>query len=188
MSLHADALAVLREWPAPDAAQEQHRQRIITHLEAHPDGMRRDCFPAHVTAGALVVSADSAAVLLNLHGKAQRWFAFGGHCERADETLASVALREALEESGLSHLDFDATPVQLDEHAVPFCDPRGSVAHLDVRYVAVAPEGSVHVASDESLDVRWWPVDALPDALEDDMHALIALALARLHERRGGTS
>ncbi|NYG60510.1 ADP-ribose pyrophosphatase YjhB (NUDIX family) [Nocardioides daedukensis] len=176
MNLHDDALDVLGSWTAPDAAQEQHRQRILAHLEEHPEGMRRECFPAHVTAGTLVLSHDGQAVLLNLHRKAKRWFAFGGHCEEQDETLAGVALREALEESGLSSLDFIATPVQLDEHAVPFCDPRGTVAHLDVRFVAVAPEGAAHAASDESLDVRWWPVDQLPEGLEDDMDRLIALA------------
>ena len=50
------------------------------------------------------------------------------------------------------------SPAQLDEHAVPFCDPRGIVHHLDVRYVAQAPEGARHATSDESLDVRWWPL------------------------------
>ena len=154
--------------------------RILRHLEEHPDGMARECFPEHITAGTLVVSADGSQVLLNLHAKAQRWFAFGGHCEPADQTLADVAHREALEESGLTELQFDPIPAQLDAHPVPFCDPRGTVTHLDVRYVAVAPRSARHAASEESLDVRWWPIDALPEGLEDDMHALIALARARV--------
>jgi hypothetical protein len=69
-------------------------------------------------------------------------------------------------------------PVQLSEHAVPFCDPRGGVHHLDVRFVAVAPAGAGHAVSDESLDVRWWPADALPDP-QPDMLGLVALARAR---------
>ncbi|KRF10505.1 NUDIX hydrolase [Nocardioides sp. Soil796] len=178
--LHADAERVLGGWTALDDHQERHRRRFLHHLAQHPDGMARECFPDHLTAGALVLSADGTEVLLNLHGKAKRWFAFGGHCEAIDQTLAGVAHREALEESGLPRLDFDPVPVMLDEHAVPFCDPRGTVAHLDVRYVAVAPAGVGHAASEESLDVRWWPVDALPDGLEDDMHRLVALARARV--------
>jgi hypothetical protein len=67
-------------------------------------------------------------------------------------------------------------PVQLSEHPVPFCDPRGGVHHLDVRFLAVAPEGADHAVSEESLDVRWWPVDALPD---DDLAELVAWARRR---------
>jgi hypothetical protein len=52
------------------------------------------------------------------------------------------------------------------------------VHHLDVRHVAVAQPGAGPRISDESLDVRWWPVDALPD-LEDEMVELIDLARAR---------
>ena len=179
MSLHTDALTVLRAWVPPSPAQAALRDRYVEHLETHPDGLTRACFPDHLTAGALVLSADLDHVLLNLHRKARRWFAFGGHCEPGDTTLAGAATREAVEESGLVDLVVDPVPLHLDEHAVDFCDPRGTVHHLDVRFGAVAPADAAHAASEESLDVRWWPVTALPDDLEDEMHALIGLARAR---------
>ena len=178
MSLHADALAVLSGWAAPSPGQAALRARYVDHLRAEPDGMSRGCFPDHVTAGVLVIDEAGEQVLLNLHKKAQRWFHFGGHCEPGDATLAGAALREGLEESGVSELRFDSEPAQLDEHAVPFCDPRGMVHHLDVRYVAQAPEGARHAISDESIDVRWWPLHGLPD-LEPEMHELIAIARRR---------
>jgi 8-oxo-dGTP pyrophosphatase MutT (NUDIX family) len=178
MTLHADALASLRGWSAPDAEQEALRTRFVTHLEQVPDGMWRSAYPDHVTAGALVIDGDGERVLLNLHGKAQRWFAFGGHAEPGDATLADVAAREAREESGIPGLRLLATPAQLDVHPVDFCDPRGPaypVHHLDVRYVALAPPTAREVASEESLDVRWWPVDALPE-LEPSMIELVEIA------------
>ena len=180
MTLHDDALAVLTDWPAPNAVQETLRERYVEHLRAHPDGLTRACRPDHVTASTLVLSADGDAVLLTLHAKAHRWFQFGGHCEPGDATLAGAAAREATEESGLPDLVLDPVPVQLSEHAVPFCGPAGDVHHLDVRFVAVAPADAVHAVSDESLDVRWWPVDALPDP-EPDLVELVALARARVH-------
>lgn len=179
-TLHDDALRSLRDWVAPDDEQERRRVHLVCHLEENPDGMARSCFPAHVTAGTLVISADGSHVLLNLHAKAQRWFAFGGHSEPEDRTLSEVAHREALEESGVTGLLFDPVPVQLNSHPVPFCDTRGTVTHLDVRYVAVAPPDARPVTSSESLDVRWWPVEVLPDGLEADMRELIALARARI--------
>lgn len=178
MSLHADALETLTTWSAPSPEQESLRHRYVEHLLARPDGMQRASLPDHLTAGTLVVDGAGERVLLNLHGKAKRWFAFGGHCEPGDRTLADAALREAVEESGIDDLVFDPVPAHLDEHAVPFCDPRGEVHHLDVRYVAMAPAAAVHAVSEESLDVRWWPVDDLPE-LEPEMHELIAIARSR---------
>jgi len=175
-SLHADALALLRAWAPPSGEQAALRDRYVAHLESAPDGLRRTCYPDHLTASTLVLSADGERVLLTLHAKAQRWFQLGGHCEPGDDTLAGAAEREAVEESGLSDLRVEPIPLQLSEHAVPFCDPRGGVHHLDVRFLAVADDGAEPAVSDESLDVRWWRVDALPD---DDLADLVALALTR---------
>lgn len=177
-ALHIDALSVLQDWIPPDEPQRARRDRYVAHLRAHPDGLTRRCFPDHLTAGVLVLAEDRARVLLNLHGKAKRWFAFGGHCEPADETLAGAALREATEESGLTGLRLDPLPVHLDEHAVGFCDPRGTVRHLDVRFAALAVTEAIPQPSAESVEIRWWPIGELPE-LEDEMHALIAAARER---------
>ena len=176
MTAHDDASAVLGSWRAPTTGQEALRAEYVAHLEAHPDGLYRSCFPDHLTAGCLVVSDDGAEVLLNLHRKARRWFAFGGHLEQADTSLAAAALREASEESGLSGLVLDPLPVHLSLHPVPFCDPRGTVRHLDVRYVARVPRGTRPAVSEESLELRWFPVDDLPTD-EDDMVELVRLAV-----------
>jgi 8-oxo-dGTP pyrophosphatase MutT (NUDIX family) len=178
VSLYADALDVLDHWNAPDEQQERLRAAYLDHLEAHHDGLWRSAFPDHLTAGALVVSPDRRRVLLNLHRKAERWFHFGGHLEPGDATLAGAALREATEESGLTGLVVDAEPLHLSRHAVAFCDPRGTVHHLDVRFLAVAEPDGLPLVSEESLDVRWWPVDDLPTQ-DVDMVEMIALALAR---------
>lgn len=176
-ALRADALATLRGWAAPTPDQEALREHYVRHLEARPDAMTRECRPEHLTASTLVLSDDHSHVLLTLHAKAREWFQFGGHPEAVDTTLAGAALREAVEESGLSpdELDLDPRPVRLDAHAVPFCGPGGDVRHLDVVFRAVARPGARHAVSDESLDVRWWPVDALPNPELDDF---VALALA----------
>lgn len=177
--LHRDALALLTSWRAPDAAQELVRRRYVAHVDAHEDGLRRSCFPDHVTASALILSADGEQALLTLHAKAHAWFQTGGHCEDADTTLAGAALREAAEESGIEGIVLDGEPLQLNAHPVPFCDPRGTVTHLDVRFLAVAPPGAVHAVSEESLDVRWFPWNALPTD-DPDMHDLARLARDRL--------
>ncbi|WP_310962408.1 NUDIX domain-containing protein [Nocardioides terrisoli] len=175
MSAHDDALAELRAWVAPSAEQEALRASYVAHLGAHPDGLLKSCHPAHLTAGTLVLSERGDRVLLNLHGKAGRWFHFGGHLEADDASLAAAALREATEESGIEGLVLWPAPVQLSSHPVPFCHPGTTVHHLDVRYAARVPAETAAVISSESLDVRWFDVDDLPTD-EPDMVELVRLA------------
>ena len=176
-ALHADALAVLRAWQPPTSSQAALRDRYVAHLVARPDGMERSCRPDHLTASVLVLDEARTRVLLTLHAKAGRWFQFGGHAEPGDQALAGAALREAVEESGLSAADLhlDPVPLALDAHAVPFCGP-GGTWHLDVMFRATAREGAGHAVSQESLDVAWWQIADLPNP---ELRPFAELALAR---------
>lgn len=177
MTANSVAVAALRAYAPASDTQQRLRGRYLDHLAAHPDGLERGCQPDHLTVGALVINASRDRVLLNLHGKAHRWFHFGGHLEAADEGPAEGAAREVREESGLTDFRLSAGIVQLSEHVVPFCADRPDTHHLDVRYVAVAPDDSVPAVSEESVEVRWFALDGLPD-LEPEMHELILAAVS----------
>jgi 8-oxo-dGTP pyrophosphatase MutT (NUDIX family) len=182
--LHADATSLLGSWAAPTPDQERLRREYVEHLAVHADGLDRSCRPDHLTASTLVLTTDGAATLLTLHAKARRWFQLGGHTEPGDTTLAGAAFREATEESGIPGLLLDPVPIHLDAHAVPFCGGPGA-RHLDVRFLATAPGTLEQVVSGESLDVRWWPVDALPTD-EPSLRELVERGLDRLREPSGG--
>jgi hypothetical protein len=51
--------------------------------------------------------------------------------------------------------------------------------HLDVRFLVRAPAGAVPRISDESDDLRWWPLHALPGD-SDTVPAMVAAARRRL--------
>jgi 8-oxo-dGTP pyrophosphatase MutT (NUDIX family) len=179
-SLHRDAVRILTAWQPPDTIQKQLREQYLRHLSAYDDGLWRTRLPEHVTASALVVSKDGERVLLHLHGKVGRWLQFGGHCEQEDRTLVGAAYREVLEESGLD-ADLDDVPVQLSRHQV-HCG--GATAyHLDVQYLAVAPDSGVPVRSAESRDLRWYAADELPDDSDEAVRTLVARSRDRLRTR-----
>jgi hypothetical protein len=52
--------------------------------------------------------------------------------------------------------------------------------HFDVRFLAVAPEGADPVRSEESLDLQWFPWDALPDGVSPELPQLLETARRRL--------
>jgi 8-oxo-dGTP pyrophosphatase MutT (NUDIX family) len=180
MSLHADATRVLTQWAAP--GQEALRQGFLGFLAARPDAMARACEPGHLTASTVVLDSDARHVLLTLHPRVGAWLQLGGHCER-DPSLAEAALREATEESGIPGLVLDPVPVRLDIHPIT-CSLGVPTRHFDVQYVAVAPAGATPVISSESADLRWWPVDALPDGT--DVGAVVEAAVRRFSRGVGG--
>ena len=174
---HADALRTLAAWQPAEASQEALRHAFLTLIDARADACLRKCEVGHVTASAVLVDRSAERVMLTLHPRVGRWLQVGGHCEPEDETLASAALREATEESGIDGLTVDSQPVHLDVHPIT-CSLGRPTRHFDVRYVVRAPSGAQPIRSDESLDLRWWPMDELPEG--SDLAPLIAAARTRL--------
>ncbi|MFF3335051.1 NUDIX hydrolase [Streptomyces sp. NPDC002888] len=171
MSLHDDAVLVLKGYED----QGELRQTYLDHLAEHPDGMWKACADGHITASALVIDPERGRVLLTLHKKLRMWLQMGGHCEPGDATLASAALREGTEESGIAGLTLlPGGPVRLDRHLTP------CAWHLDVQYAALAPAGAVETISDESLDLRWFAYGEVADVADDSVVRLLEATRARL--------
>jgi 8-oxo-dGTP pyrophosphatase MutT (NUDIX family) len=177
MSVHASAVALLADWQPPDPGQDALRHAVLAYLLARPDGCQRACAPGHVTASTLVVSEAGDQVLLTLHPRLGRWVQLGGHCEDTDADIVAAALREATEESGIDGLELDAALAAVHVHPVT-CSLGVPTRHLDLQFIATAPAQSDFVISDESLDLRWWPIDSLPD-LDPGLAALAAAARRR---------
>lgn len=160
---HADALRVLGDWKAPDPQQNSLRHAFLALMDARADACLRACEPGHVTASAVVVDSATERVMLTLHPRVGKWLQLGGHCEPEDRSLAGAALREAVEESGSAELTVDPEPIHLAVHPIT-CSLGRPTRHFDVRYVVRAAAGTEPVRSEESLDLRWWPLDAAPEA------------------------
>ena len=52
--------------------------------------------------------------------------------------------------------------------------------HFDVRFLAVAREGAEPVRSAESLDLQWFPWDALPEGASPELPRVVEAARQRL--------
>lgn len=182
-SLHADAIRVLSGWAPPAADQDALRLDYLTFLRTHPDAMTRANRVGHLTGSALVVDPSREAVLLTLHPLVGRWLQLGGHVEADDGSLVDAARRESVEEGGIAAIHVDPVPLRLDRHRVRCRDGAGGedlLDHLDVQFLAHAPDGAKAQRSQESLDLRWWPWAALPDDTDTSVRALVLAARTRL--------
>jgi 8-oxo-dGTP pyrophosphatase MutT (NUDIX family) len=175
MSLHGSVVSTLTDWEAPDPAQDSLRHAVLGFVLARPDACRRTCVPGHVTASALVLDHTGTETLLTLHPRLGRWVQLGGHCEDGDADIAAAALREAGEESGIDGLTMGTMPAALHVHPVT-CSLGVPTRHLDVQFVARAPEGAQINRSDESLDLKWWPLGSLPAGTDYGLRQLVLAA------------
>jgi 8-oxo-dGTP pyrophosphatase MutT (NUDIX family) len=163
----------LETWAAPNREQDQLRLHYLDHLMRRRDGWSRACVGAHLTASSLICAAVEGMVLLTLHARLGKWLQTGGHIESTDPTMEAAAEREAREESGLADLRLEPSPLLLSKHEVP-CGPTRPTYHLDVQYLVLANHLSPDVG-EESLDVRWFVHDQLPE-VDDSVVALVRAA------------
>jgi 8-oxo-dGTP pyrophosphatase MutT (NUDIX family) len=163
----AAATTLLENYRPSEMRQLETRARMLAWIERFPrDAHLRKRLEGHLTASALVVNQAGTHALLTHHKKLDRWLQLGGHCD-GDANLVRVALREAIEESGIADLTIDPSVIDLDIHPIP---PRGEEPahlHLDVRFVVHAPRGAREFKSDESHALAW-VAPAQLDALNTD--------------------
>jgi ADP-ribose pyrophosphatase YjhB (NUDIX family) len=91
------------------------------------------------------------------------------------EEPAVTAVREAMEETGVEiRVDRLVSTGVGDEVTYGNGD---RAVYLDIAFACTWLSGEAYVADDESVEVRWWPVDGLP-AMADEMEQRIASALS----------
>ncbi len=171
-----DSLRVLLEQhDTRDAKEAADRTAMLGFLESLPAPFSAQQHEAHFTASALVLDAGRSSTCLVLHRKLGLWLQPGGHVEPGDESMALAALREVREETGLDARLAAEHSVHLDIHEIPDRPDMPAHLHLDVRFLVVA-DGDELTLSDESTDVRWWPLDDAARAGDESLARLIHAA------------
>lgn len=175
---------------APKNEQEATDQRIILeYIEGYPQTvLTRENEYAHMTSSGFVVNADATKVLMAHHNIFKVWAWTGGHAD-GDSDLLAVALREAQEETGVSHIRPISTAIaSLDILPVWGHVKRGKYVaahqHLNVTYLLTADEtDELAVREGENTRVGWLSADKLLEYTNEwQMDSVYLKLLARARE------
>lgn len=133
-----------------------------------PRPFARDQFDfGHFTASAFVVARRVQLVLLVEHPTLGVWLQPGGHIEPGDDSPASAARREVLEETGLAEVHFEPNLFDADVHPIPARGPVPAHRHFDLRFLALADTPTLP-SSAEDIRAQWVPIDQLDDWTTDE--------------------
>ncbi len=150
----------LRGHQPADPEEAADLDTIRGFVARHPQPFDRGLLAGHLTGSAVVISAAGDRVLLLHHRKLDRWLQPGGHGDPGEVSGEVVALREALEETGLAGLvlhEGAPRPLDVDVHDIPARRDEPAHQHLDLRYLVVASGGAEIVRSiEETNDLRWF--------------------------------
>lgn len=145
--------------------------QFIELMNAKDNCFYRNCFNSgHITGSGLLINGAGDKVLLNHHKSHGKWLTFGGHAD-GEEDIAAVALREAIEESGIESIDFAQKEIfDIDIHPIPMNVEKQEDAHhhFDIIFLLQAKTENFHL-SDESCDLRWCSYDEAKSLVQSDM-------------------
>lgn len=175
----------LRDHAAADPAEARDLEIIRGFVARHPDPFDRRIAEGHLTGSAVVLCESGERVLLLHHRKLERWLQPGGHAEPGERSGPQVALREALEETGIVGLRLHPGPpllLDVDVHPIPARRNEPAHSHLDLRYLVLAPrDAQPSRQEEESADLRYFGWDELAAlGLDRGLQRALAKARARL--------
>jgi ADP-ribose pyrophosphatase YjhB (NUDIX family) len=159
----------LRAHRAADPFEEAFVYSMLDLASHGASAFARDHFvPGHFTASCFILDPDNERLLLHFHKRYNKWLPVGGHVERGEAPM-EAALREGLEESGLTDLELVSEEILcVDVHAIPQARGEPDHQHFDARYLARTkqPEQAV-MDPRESRALEWVEIARVPTLMKD---------------------
>lgn len=146
--------------------EEKDKELILKCIENYDNLLYRENPIAHVTSSGYIVNKDRTKVLMIHHNIYNTWAWTGGHAD-GDSNLIHVAVKEAIEETGIKHFKVVSNEIlSLDVLTVNGHIKRGNYVsshlHLSVAYLLQASEDEkLIVKEDENSGVMWIPINEI---------------------------
>ena len=163
----------IREFTTDNIQEMVDKEAMLELLKT--DGQKafsRNNTAVHMTASAIVINKYQTKVLFAFHLLYQSYAWLGGHAD-GEVDLYLVALKEAMEESGLKNLtpysknivSLEMLPVDAHfKHGV-YCQ---SHLHANLTYVFIGDESEkLTIKRDENSSLKWLPFDKIDEFVSE---------------------
>ncbi len=162
--MHRDLLvSKLNHYKPFDAHEHSMREQILSFVKENPDCFERTLLIGHITGSAFIVNKQQTYTLMTHHQKLNKWLQLGGHSDGDPDTM-NVALREAMEESGLQKIiALTENIFDVDVHEIPARKNEPMHYHYDIRFLFEADDTQKLIVTSESKDLRWIPIEKIKD-------------------------
>ena len=153
----------------------QDKKVALDYISTFPNILTRENEFAHMTASSWIVNRDRTKVLMIYHNIYKSWAWTGGHAD-GEENMRDVAIREAMEETGIKNVK----PIQEGIFSLELLCVNGHVKrgkyvsshiHINVTYLLEADDSeTLAIKEDENSGVRWIAIeDAVEISNEENM-------------------
>lgn len=153
--------------------EQKDKEIMIKALDTFDDIFERSNEIAHFTASNWIVNRQRTKVLMAYHNIYNSWAWTGGHAD-GDTNLMNVAVREAMEETGINDFKvisdgiYSVEILPVDGHI-----KRGKYVathlHFDVCYLLEADENeALKIKEDENSGVKWINIDEVLNFIREE--------------------
>lgn len=148
--------------------EEKDKELILKCINDYDDLLFRENPIAHITSSGYIVNKNRTKVLMIHHNIYNTWAWTGGHAD-GDKDLIHVAIKEAMEETGVKNfklvsneiLSLDVLPVTGHIKKNKYVS---SHLHLSVAYLLETDENeNLIIKEDENSGVMWIPIDKIAE-------------------------
>lgn len=148
------ALKLLKEY-SPSLEESNYKEVITNFINKNERCFDRKLDAGHITSSAWLLSRCGNKALLMHHAKLNLWMQLGGHCDN-DGDILQVAVKEAIEESGINHIEPVSNNIfDIDIHYIPANQKEAAHYHYDIRFLLQIKSNEKVKINHESKELRW---------------------------------
>lgn len=161
-----DWITQIKEYVPYNEQEENDKALIMNAINTYDNLLSRENTIAHITSSGYIVNKERTKVLMIHHNIYKTWAWTGGHAD-GDGNLLHVAIKEAIEETGIKNFTAVSDEIlSLDVLPVIGHIKRGKYVsahlHLSVAYLLEASEDEeLIVKEDENSGVKWIPINEI---------------------------
>lgn len=178
--MNENVYRLISEYNAKNAQEKQDQIVMLEYVRQFDTILSRENHFAHFSSPPWIVNQDFTKVLMIYHNIYDSWGWCGGHND-GDEDFIHVAIKEGMEETGLTSLTLlQDSPLAIDILPVPPHWKRGAFVsahvHLNLTYLCMADETEpLRCKPDENSGVMWVELANINELVsEEDMKIVYA--------------